>query len=125
MGLRQTIESILATYKENETVNIKMQNGIDDLTFVFKKSQTEKISLSCSLMSFPTHVWYCDDENEAPEEVGSQMSSKILFSDNELPHRAPKRQLGRSNPRVGHNAVQVFKHSNTNKTSSKPTRKLN
>ena len=79
MGLRQTIDSILATYKENESISIKMQNGIDDLIFVFKKSQTEKVRLSCSLMSFPTHVWYCDDENEAPEEVVLKFELKNLI----------------------------------------------
>ena len=92
MGLRQTIDSILATYKENESISIKMQNGIDDLIFVFKKSQTEKIRLSCSLMSFPTHVWYCDDENEAPEEVFFKFDfeNSNFCSDYELSSRASK-----------------------------------
>ena len=57
----------MMTLKKLVTINTR--NGFDDLDLTFKMDNTSTIKLTCSLMSYPTNVWYCDDDNDVPQEV--------------------------------------------------------
>lgn len=68
MRLRETIEHLKLAYEKHELVTVSTRNGIDDLDVTFK-SDGKKLTLTCSLMSWPANVWYCDEESDVPQEA--------------------------------------------------------